>query len=57
MPKVPRPPLALAAFLQACAPGFRNYEDTWFRDAAFIWTQNLRLDNLVACRVTVAGRP
>ncbi|TDI47929.1 MAG: amino acid ABC transporter substrate-binding protein [Acidobacteria bacterium] len=39
------------------SPGFRNYEHTLFKDAAFIWTQNLRLDNLVACRVTVAAPP
>ena len=39
------------------SPGFRNYEDTLFRDAAFIWTQNLRLDNLVACRATMAAPP
>jgi hypothetical protein len=39
------------------SPGFRNYEDTLFKDAAFIWTQNLRLDNLVVCRVTVAAPP
>ena len=39
------------------SPGFRNYEDTLFRDAAFIWTQNLRLDNLVTCRATMAAPP
>ena len=35
------------------APGFRNYENTLFRGARFIWTQNLDLDNQVVCRKTV----
>lgn len=35
------------------APGFRNYEHTLFREAEFIWTNNLNLDNLVVCRTTV----
>jgi hypothetical protein len=35
------------------APGFRNYEDTLFRDATFIWTNNLDLDNLVVCRANI----
>ena len=39
------------------SPGFRNYEDTLFRDAEFIWTRNLGLDNLVACRATVDAPP
>ena len=37
------------------ANGFRDYEDTLFADADFIWTSNLNLDNLVVCRATVEG--
>jgi hypothetical protein len=35
------------------APGFRDYENTLFQRAEFIWTNNLNLDNLVVCRATV----
>ncbi len=35
------------------ADGFRNYEDTLFAGAQFIWTSNLGLDNHVVCRLTV----
>ena len=38
------------------SPGFRNYEDTLFQGAEFIWTSNLNLDNLVVCRTTVEPR-
>jgi len=38
------------------APGFRNYENTLFRGAEFIWTNNLNLDNLVVCRTAVERR-
>ena len=35
------------------APAFRDYQDTLFRGAEFIWTSNLDLDNQVVCRKTV----
>ena len=37
------------------SPGFRDYEDSLFRDGQFIWTNNLNLDNQVVCRKTVEG--
>ncbi len=36
------------------ADGFRNYENTLFSGASFIWTSNLNLDNQVVCRATVS---
>ena len=39
------------------AAGFRNYEDTLFTGAQFIWTNNLDLDNHVICRLTVESVP
>lgn len=39
------------------SPGFRDYESSLFRGAAFIWTNNLNLDNQVICRKTVASKP
>ena len=33
--------------------GFRNYEDTLFAGADFIWTSNLVLDNNIVCRTTI----
>ena len=39
------------------AAGFRNYEDTLFSGAQFIWTSNLNLDNHVVCRLTVDFLP
>lgn len=39
------------------APGFRNYEDTLFQGAEFIWSTGLELDNLVICRATVESPP
>ncbi|MEM7537427.1 MAG: hypothetical protein AAF639_34975 [Chloroflexota bacterium] len=37
------------------AEGFRNYENTLFAGADFIWTSNLDLDNAVVCRATIEG--
>lgn len=39
------------------SPAFRDYEDTLFRGAEFIWTSNLDLDNQVVCRKTVQSAP
>ncbi len=39
------------------SPGFRDYENSLFRGAQFIWTNNLNLDNQVVCRKTVASKP
>jgi hypothetical protein len=39
------------------SPAFRDYEDTLFEGAEFIWTKSLELDNLVVCRATVASPP
>ena len=39
------------------SPGFRDYEDTFFEGAQFIWSNNLNLDNLVVCRATIASPP
>lgn len=39
------------------SPGFRDYEDTLFQGADFIWSSSLRIDNLVVCRGTVSGPP
>ena len=36
------------------APGYVNYRDV-FKDAEFIWTRNIRLDNLVLARFTAKG--
>ena len=35
------------------AQAFRNYENTLFAGADFIWTSNLDLDNGVLCRATI----
>ena len=37
------------------SPAFRDYEETLFQGAEFIWTKSLKLDNLVVCRATVAS--
>ncbi|KAA3646604.1 MAG: hypothetical protein DWQ07_10375 [Chloroflexi bacterium] len=37
------------------AEGFRNYENTLFSGADFIWSSNLDLDNQVVCRSTVSA--
>ena len=39
------------------SPAFRDYQDTLFRGAEFIWTSNLDLDNQVVCRKTVQSAP
>ena len=36
------------------APAYVNYREV-FRDAEFIWTRNIRLDNLVLARFTAKG--
>ena len=37
------------------AEGFRNYENTLFSGADFIWSSNLELDNQVVCLATVSA--
>jgi hypothetical protein len=39
------------------SPAVRDYEDTLFEGAEFIWTKSLELDNLVVCRATVESPP